>query len=155
MSAGPMSAGPISVALSIVALSLFGMSVIFALAFKRLRHEQPPETIRPNNMREQSKPVRANELPRMARVLITFSATPAPEQVLEAVAFSRRKKKVQASAPVNKAAEKAAGRAATRSRSATTRQQQRHSKVLSSTPVPQLACITAPRPSCLQTAHGI
>ena len=41
MSAGPMSAGPMSVALSIVALSLFGMSVIFAMAFKRLRDEQP------------------------------------------------------------------------------------------------------------------
>ena len=71
-----MSAGPMSVALSIVALSLFGMSVIFAMAFKRLRDEQPSETIRPatlSNMREHAKPVRANELPRILRVLITIS----------------------------------------------------------------------------------
>ena len=53
----------------VVALSLFGMSVIFAMAFARLRDEQPSETIRPatlNNKRGQAKPVRANELPRMA-----------------------------------------------------------------------------------------
>ena len=53
----------------VVALSLFGMLVIFVMAFARLRDEQPSETIRPatlNNKRGQAKPVRANELPRMA-----------------------------------------------------------------------------------------
>ena len=53
----------------VVALSLFGMLAIFAMAFARLRDEQPSETIRPatlNNKRGQAKPVRANELPRMA-----------------------------------------------------------------------------------------
>ena len=63
-------------ALIVVALSLIGMSVIFAMAFERLRDEQPSETIRPatlSNMREHAKPVRANELPRILRVLITIS----------------------------------------------------------------------------------
>ena len=54
-------------ALVIVALGFLLGAVIFAMSLER--DEQPSETIRPttlNSLREHTKPVRANELPRIA-----------------------------------------------------------------------------------------